>query len=61
MREKGVPDIRGGATGDQIVEIQVNISKKLSREERELFQKLANIEDKGKSKNPFERLKKAFE
>lgn len=47
IREKGVPDIRGGKAGDEIVEIKVEIPKKLSREEKELYQKLYNIQHKG--------------
>ena len=42
IREKGVPDIRGGKAGDEIVEIKVEIPKKLSSEEKELYQKLYN-------------------
>ncbi len=61
MKEKGVVDIRGGAKGDQIVEVVLTVNKKLSKEEKELFQKLSNLEKKGKSKNPFDKIKKAFE
>ncbi|NLC96096.1 MAG: molecular chaperone DnaJ [Erysipelotrichaceae bacterium] len=61
MKEKGVPDLRGGLKGDQIVEVELVVNKKLSKEEKELFQKLSNIEKKRKSKRPFEKIKKAFE
>lgn len=59
IREKGVPDIRGGKAGDEIVEIKVEIPKKLSREEKELYQKLYNIQHKG-NESVFDKFKKAF-
>ena len=60
MKEKGVVDLRGGAKGDQIVEIEVVINKKISKEERDLLQKLSKLE-KNKSKSTFEKIKEAFE
>lgn len=59
IREKGVPDVRGGKAGDEIVEIKVEIPKKLSREEKELYQKLYNIQHKG-NESVFDKFKKAF-
>ena len=41
LRGKGVPDLRGGDRGDQIVTVQVVIPKKLTAEQRELFEQLA--------------------
>lgn len=41
MRGKGVPHIRQGGRGDQRVIINVDIPKKLSAEQRDLFEKLA--------------------
>ncbi len=41
LRGKGVPDIRGGERGDQLVTIQVVVPKKLSDEQRHLFEQLA--------------------
>ena len=42
--------------GDQYVEIQIEIPKKLSHEERELYEKLANR----KKESVFEKFKKTF-
>lgn len=42
MRGKGVPHIRQGGRGDQRVIINVDIPKKLTPEQRELFEKLAS-------------------
>ena len=42
LRGKGVPDLRGGDRGDQIVTVQVLTPKHLSDEQRELFERLAD-------------------
>lgn len=42
MRGKGVPRIRQSGRGDQRVIVNVDIPKKLSAEQRELFEKLAS-------------------
>jgi molecular chaperone DnaJ len=40
LRGLGVPQLRGGARGDQLVVMQVAIPKRLDDEQKELFQKL---------------------
>ena len=40
LRGKGVPDMRGGDRGDQVVTIHVMTPKQLSPEQRELFKQL---------------------
>ena len=54
MRNKGIPVLRGNGHGDQLVMVNVNIPKKLTDEQVELFEKLAesmgsevNYEEKG--------------
>jgi len=42
LRGKGVPDLRGGDRGDQLVTIHVVIPKQLSPEQRELVEQLAD-------------------
>lgn len=42
IRGKGVPDIRGGERGDQLVTIHVEIPKTLTGEQKELVEKLAS-------------------
>lgn len=44
--------------GDQLVRVQVHTPERLSREEKELFEKLAVIE--GKEKGSFDRIKDLF-
>jgi molecular chaperone DnaJ len=42
MRGKGVPHLRGNGRGDQLVIINVGIPSHLSKEQRQLFEQLAN-------------------
>ncbi|MDO4197885.1 MAG: molecular chaperone DnaJ [Erysipelotrichaceae bacterium] len=53
----GVKDLRSGAVGDQYVEVKIEIPKKLSREEREMYEKLAS---RDKKESVFEKFKKNF-
>lgn len=57
LKGKGVKSLRG-VQGDQYVEIKVEIPTKLSREEKEIYEKLRKAERKGGS--VFEKFKKAF-
>jgi molecular chaperone DnaJ len=41
MRNKGVPSVRGGGRGDQLVVVNLEIPKHLSSEQRRLFEELA--------------------
>ncbi|MBE6108079.1 MAG: molecular chaperone DnaJ [Erysipelotrichaceae bacterium] len=59
IRGKGVKDLRNSEPGDQYVEISVEIPKKLSREERELYMKLRDLNRK-EGKSVFEKFKDAF-
>jgi molecular chaperone DnaJ len=56
LKGYGIKDLRTGNIGDQYVEIQIEIPKKLTREEKELYEKLANR----KKESVFERFKKNF-
>ena len=53
----GIKDLRTKNLGDQYVEIQVEIPKKLSREEKELYEKLSVNR---KKESVFEKFKKSF-
>lgn len=55
LKGKGVRTNRG--TGDQYVVVNVEIPKKLSKQEKELYSKLKNAD---KYESPFDRFKKAF-
>ncbi|MFN8559602.1 MAG: molecular chaperone DnaJ [Dehalococcoidia bacterium] len=41
LREKGVPHLRGGGRGDQLVRVRVVTPQELTAEQRKLFQQLA--------------------
>ena len=58
MRGYGVKDLRSSNKGDQIVEIEVTIPKKLTKEEKDLYNRLANRKDKHES--VFDKFKKNF-
>ncbi len=53
MRSKGVPHLRGSGRGDQLVLINVEIPKRLTGDQRELFERLA--ESMGSEVRPQER------
>ena len=59
LKGKGVKDPRTGLQGDQYVIIKVTVDKTLSREEKQLYEKLMEIENK-KSNSVFEKFKKSF-
>lgn len=56
LKGKGVQPIHG-TIGDQYVEVSVEIPKKLSKQEKELYEKLRATD---KYESPFEKFKKAF-
>ena len=58
MRGYGVTNARGQDQGSQIVEVEVNIPKRLSKEERELYERLRGHKDKKES--VFEKFKRNF-
>ncbi len=64
MRGKGIPNLRGAGSGDQLVQIQVYVPTKLNAEERQLLEKLAHSENLDPAKNShksfFEKFKEAF-
>lgn len=55
LKGYGVKNLRSNQKGDQYVEIEVNIPKKLSKEEKQLYEKLAE-----KKENIFDKFKKNF-
>ena len=57
MKGYGFKDLRTKTSGDQYVEVEIEIPKKLSREEKDLYEKLASI---NKKDSVFDRFKKNF-
>lgn len=60
---KGLPDLRTGRVGDEIVQVLVEIPKRLSREQKELLRQFAASEDKRvlpETRGFFERVREYF-
>lgn len=60
---KGLPNLRSGRPGDEIVQVLIEVPKKLTREQAELLRKYAATEDTSvmpESKSFFERVKEYF-
>ena len=55
LKGYGVKELRSNSKGDQYVEVEVSIPKKLSKEEKELYEKLSQ-----KKENIFDKFKKNF-
>ncbi|MBL8879067.1 MAG: molecular chaperone DnaJ [Phycisphaerales bacterium] len=56
----GLPNLQSGRMGDQIVEIVIEVPKKLSREQKDLLRKFAETEDESalpESKGFFDRMR----
>jgi molecular chaperone DnaJ len=61
LRGKGVPSLDGRRTGDQRIEVRVRTPERLSAEQRELFEKLAEIEgEEAGDRGLFERVRDIF-
>ncbi len=63
IRGQGLPDVRTGRTGDQLVQITIETPTKLNTKQQELLREFAKTGNKTvspKSKSFFEKLKKYF-
>jgi molecular chaperone DnaJ len=66
LRGKGVPDVNGYGTGDLLVNLNVWTPQRVSKEEREVLEKLRDSENfipkpSGKDKSFFQRVKEMFQ
>jgi molecular chaperone DnaJ len=57
LKGKGVKDLRSTVVGDQFVEVQIEVNRKLSKDEKDLYEKLKNISNK---ESVFDKFKKSF-
>ena len=57
LKGKGVPDLNSSNKGDQIVEVKIEIDKKLNKETKDLYEKLKTMTGKD---TVFNRFKNAF-
>jgi molecular chaperone DnaJ len=64
LRGKGIPDVNGYATGDQLIYVNVYTPNKLNTEEKNLMKQLLDSEnftpDPSKEKGFFDRMKDFF-
>ena len=63
IKAQGLPDIRTGRTGDQLVQVVIEIPTKLNAKQKELLSEFAKTENKSvlpNSKSFFEKLKRNF-
>ncbi len=61
LRGKGMPNIRGGQRGDQLVTLHVVVPSKLSRRQKELLEEFSRAGgDEIEEKGFFERVREAF-
>ena len=57
LRGHGMPRLRGGGKGDLIVHLAVDVPRKLTKRQRELFQELGETFGDGQAPRPFRRLR----
>jgi len=63
IKNQGLPDVRTGRVGDQLVQVTIETPRKLNSKQQELLREFAKTENKSvspQSTNFFERLKKKF-
>jgi molecular chaperone DnaJ len=63
LKGKGMPNLRGGSAGDQLLRVQVEVPQSLSSEQRKLLEDFARVSgdaDEPTSKSFFEKAKKFF-
>jgi len=63
LRGRGMPSLRGGAQGDQLVRVQVEVPTALSSEQRRLLEEFARVSGDAAeptSRSFFEKAKKFF-
>ena len=63
IRGKGIPSLRGGAVGDQLLRVQVEVPQSLSSEQRRILEEFAKVSgdaNEPTSRTFFEKAKKFF-
>jgi molecular chaperone DnaJ len=63
LRDRGMPSLRGGRHGDQLIRVQVEVPSSLSAEQRKILEEFARISGDAQeptSKKFFEKAKKFF-
>ena len=60
LKEKGVPDLRGGKQGDELCTVEIIIDKKLSPREKELYAELQKLQKENGKGSFWDKMKKRF-
>ena len=61
IKGKGMPDVHGRDTGDELVKVVVDIPTRLGPEQRKLMEEFARLSGEGQGRESFtERIKKSF-
>jgi molecular chaperone DnaJ len=61
LREKGIPDVHGRGTGDELVKVVVEIPAKLTVEQRRLIEEFARLSGENQNKDSLaDKIKKTF-
>ncbi len=60
LKNKGIPDLRGGKQGDQICCVRIQVDKNLSMKERELYKQLQELQGKQGKESIWDKFKKTF-
>ncbi|MBW8781353.1 MAG: molecular chaperone DnaJ [Verrucomicrobia bacterium] len=63
LKAKGMPSLRGGSAGDQLVRVHVEVPQSLSAEQRKILEEFARVSgdaDEPMSRSFFEKAKKFF-
>ncbi len=63
LRGKGIPSINGHGRGDQLISVAVRVPRKISKEERRLYEELAEMSKEdvpAEEKNFFDKVKDMF-
>ena len=63
LRDKGMPSLRGGKQGDQLVRVQVEVPQSLTPEQRKILEDFARVSgdaNEPTSRSFFEKAKKFF-
>ncbi len=60
IKNKGVKSLNNSDQGDQYVKVNVEIPKKISKEEKAMYEKLRELSKKNDKESVFDKFKKAF-
>ena len=60
LKGQGVPDVRGGKQGDQICTVRIKVDENLTKQEKELYKQLQDIQNSGNGETVWQKFKNSF-